>query len=201
MPLLSLASLPFKMVRNFKKLLLCLVVVQTLSFVMHPVSISRGRALWSTTQQDVLTLSLEKPLGLVLEEVEEGEPKGVFVLEVSEEGAAAPHKEEIVGLQVATVMNEDVSNLIFDDVMDKLINAPSPVSIEFFKKLEEEKPEFEVGTEVTIEVLLEDGKKSSVQAKVGDNLRLVLLENDIEVYKGLKQKLGNCGGSGQCVST
>jgi hypothetical protein len=168
---------------------------------MHPVSISRGRALWSTTQQDVLTLSLEKPLGLVLEEVEEGEPKGVFVLEVSEEGAAAPHKEEIVGLQVATVMNEDVSNLIFDDVMDKLINAPSPVSIEFFKKLEEEKPEFEVGTEVTIEVLLEDGKKSSVQAKVGDNLRLVLLENDIEVYKGLKQKLGNCGGSGQCVST
>jgi hypothetical protein len=187
------------MVGNFKKLLLCLGVVQTLSFVMHPVYISRGRALWSTTQIDVLTLSLEKPLGIVLEEVEEGEPKGVFVLEVSEEGAAAPHKEEIMGLKVATVANEDVSNLIFDDVMDKLINAPSPVSVEFFKKLEEAKPEFEVGTEVTIEVL-EDGKKINVQAKVGDNLRQVLLENDIEVYKGLKQKLGNCGGGGQCVS-
>jgi hypothetical protein len=188
------------MIRNFQKLLLCLGVVQTLSFVMHPVSTSRGRALWSTTQQEILTLSLEKPLGLNLEEVEEGQPKGVFVLEVSEEGSAAPHKEEIVGLKVATVMNEDVSNLIFDDVMDKLINAPSPVSLEFFKKVEEKKAEFAVGTMVTIEVLLEDGKSTNVQAKVGDNLRTVLLENDIEVYKGLKQKLGNCGGQGQCVS-
>lgn len=193
------SALQFRMIGNFEKLVLCLCIVQTLSFMTNPVSISRGPALLSTTQKDVLTLSLEKPLGIVLEEVEEGEPKGVFVLEVSEEGAAAPHKDIIVGLKVASVMNEDVSSLIFDDVMEKLINAPSPVSVEFLKKSEEEKPEFAVGTEVTIAVL-EDGKETNVQAKVGDNLRQVLLENDIEVYKGLKQKLGNCGGGGQCVS-
>jgi ferredoxin len=52
---------------------------------------------------------------------------------------------------------------------------------------------------VTIAVLEEGGKETSIEAKVGDNLRKVLLENNIEVYKGLKKKLGNCGGGGQCT--
>jgi hypothetical protein len=125
----------------------------------------------------------------------------VYVLELSEEGSAAKFKDQLLGLKISAVMNEDVSNLVFDDVMEKLIDAPSPVSVEFLKEqsIEDAQPEFEVGTQVTIEVL-DDGKSSSINANVGDNLRKVLLENDIEVYKGLKQKLGNCGGGGQCVS-
>jgi ferredoxin len=34
---------------------------------------------------------------------------------------------------------------------------------------------------------------------VGDNLRKTLLsDGNIELYRGLKKKLGNCGGGGQC---
>lgn len=128
--------------------------------------------------------------------VEEGEPQGVYVLELSDEGSAAEFKDQVLGMKLSTVMSEDVSSLLFDEVMEKLIEAPSPVSIEFLstkEASEEVQPEFEVGTQVTIEVL-EEGKSISIEAKVGDNLRKTLLENEIEVYKGLKQKLGNCGG-------
>jgi ferredoxin len=58
---------------------------------------------------------------------------------------------------------------------------------------------FPVGTPVTIAVLEEGKPQTSIEAKVGDNLRQVLLDNKIEVYKGLKKKLGNCGGGGQCT--
>jgi ferredoxin len=92
-------------------------------------------------------------------------------------------------------MNEDVSNLFFDEVMKKLIDAPSPVSVSFLKK--DENGTLNVGTPVKINVI--DGDKEvTIDANVGDNLRQVLLDNDFEVYKGLKQKLGNCGGGGQC---
>ena len=154
-------------------------------------------------EQGVLSLDLEKPLGMILEEVEEGQPKGVFVLELAEEGSAAASefKDQLVGLKVSSVQGEDVTQLAFDDVMDKLINAPSPVSLELLSNEESgnAEPDFAVGTPVTITVLEDDGKEIPVEAKVGDNLRQVLLENNVEVYKGLKQKLGNCGGAGQCT--
>jgi ferredoxin len=163
----------------------------------------------NNVQQEVLAVSLEKPLGMILEEMEEGQPKGVFVLELADTGSAAASefKDRLVGSKVIMVMGEDVTSLSFDDVMEKLINAPSPVSLEVSsdqevaneeEEEEEAEPQFELGTPVTISVL-EDGKETAIEAKVGDNLRQVLLENNIEVYKGLKKKLGNCGGSGQCT--
>lgn len=186
---------------------MALGLFQCLSFVTKPLfgSVPPKQHLFSSSadvEQGVLSVSLEKPLGMILEEVEEGQPIGVFVLELAEEGSAAASefKDQLVGLKLATVMGEDVTNLVFDEIMDKLIGASSPVSLEF--ELEptagEKEPEFEVGTTVTITVL-EDGKENAIEAKVGDNLRQVLLANNIEVYKGLKKKLGNCGGGGQCT--
>lgn len=170
--------------------------VEILSFApkqIVPAHISIG--LFSTTKNDIISFSLEKPLGMILEEVAEGEPKGVYVLELAEKGSATSFPE-IVGLQLETVMGEDVSNLLFDDVMEKLANAPSPVSISFLRD-SGNSGILEAGTPVKINVI--DGEKVvAVDAKVGDNLRQVLLDNDLEVYKGLKQKLGNCGGGGQC---
>jgi len=159
------------------------------------VSFSRGNELSSATEGEALSLSLEKPLGMMLEEVAEGEPKGVYVLELAEEGSATSFPE-IVGLQLGTVMNEDVCNLSFDNVMTKLVDAPSPVSLSFVKK-EEKVAAFAVGTDVKIKVI-DGGKDATINAKVGDNLRQILFDNDFEVYKGLKQKMGNCGGGGQC---
>ena len=58
---------------------------------------------------------------------------------------------------------------------------------------------FEAGTAVQIKVIQEGVDDKTIDAKVGDNLRKTLLDNKVELYRGLKKKLGNCGGGGQCT--
>merc|ERR1712127_576332 len=99
--------------------------------------------------------------------------------------------------------------MVFDDVMDCIINAPEFVSISFevpivaasavVEESVEEVSSFDVGTVVTIRVKQEGNADKAIEAKVGDNLRKTLLENNVELYRGLKKKLGNCGGGGQCT--
>jgi ferredoxin len=157
----------------------------------------------------VEVLTLEKPLGLVLEEVVENEPRGVYVREVSDSGSARPHRSTIVGLAVRSVQGRDVARLRFDQVMDVIARAPSPLSMEFAPLQKEADDQdktdddaggpLPVGTPVTLTVLLDgNGKQSlAVEAKVGDNLRKTLLDSGVEVYTGF-QNIGNCGGAGQC---
>ena len=153
---------------------------------------------------------------MILEEVEEGAPQGVFVMELAEDGsaAAAPEKDAIVGSTLAKVMGEDVTILGFDDVMEKIINAPSPVDLELLVEAAEpadteaaetaddteveEDTGFALGTVVTVVVQRDGELDLSIEAKVGDNLRKTLLDNQVEVYRGFKAKIGNCGGGGQC---
>jgi ferredoxin len=52
---------------------------------------------------------------------------------------------------------------------------------------------------VTINVIQEGKPDMAIDAKVGDNLRKVLLENNVELYRGLKKKTMNCNGNGQCT--
>jgi ferredoxin len=93
--------------------------------------------------------------------------------------------------------------MTFDEVMDCIINAPSPVNIAFEVDGEDdassEEPSFALGTTVSIKVIQEGNPDQTIEAKVGDNLRKTLLDNKVEVYRGLKKKLGNCGGGGQCT--
>ena len=171
----------------------------------------------TTLFASLLSLELEKPLGILLEEVEEGHPMGVKVEELSDAGSAAAseYADQLVGLKVASVCGEDVTAISFDDVMDKIIDAPSPVQIAFevedgadadagaeadeaAEAAAPAEPQFAVGETVTITVI-QDGAETEIQGRVGDNLRKTLLDNNIEVYRGLKQKLGNCGGAGQCT--
>lgn len=163
----------------------------------------------TTTNNELLTLSLEKPLGMILEEVEENAPMGVKVEELSDAGSAyaSPYRDTLIGLKVAEVMGEDCRSLAFDDVMDKLINAPSPVSIgleplDGITSTEPAEPisDYDIGTIVTLKVLQEGEEPLTISdARVGDNLRKTLLDNNVELYRGLKKKLGNCGGGGQCT--
>ena len=147
----------------------------------------------------VVEVSLDKPLGMILEEVEEGTAKGVTVTGLREDGSAisSDFKDQLVGLRLVSVMGKSVTNLMFDDVMGAIIDAPSPVTLELQSvddnaEMTKEAPEqYPVGTVVSIKVLDERGDETVVEARVGDNLRFVLLQNNIEVYKGLKQKLGN----------
>lgn len=164
----------------------------------------------SSNTEQLLDLSLEKPLGLLLEEVEEGQPKGVKVEELSEAGSAyaSDYASDLVGLKVARVMDQDVTSLSFDDVMDCIIEAPSPVQISFEYDMTSSSSDneeglvaavsFAIGTPVSLQVI-QDSTTKTINAKVGDNLRKTLLDNNIELYKGLKKKLGNCGGGGQCT--
>jgi ferredoxin len=144
-----------------------------------------------------------------LEEVQEGQAQGVYVMELSDEGSAAGN-HQLVGLILATVNGRDVTAMDFDAVMASLVEASSPVALEFVmpnnnegKKDEEEDTTsismFDIGTIITLKVLEDDGSETIVEAKVGDNLRKTLLDNNVPVYKGLKQTLGNCGGAGQCT--
>mmetsp|Transcript_17771 Transcript_17771/g.27643 ORF Transcript_17771/g.27643 Transcript_17771/m.27643 type:complete len:234 (-) Transcript_17771:144-845(-) len=143
-----------------------------------------------------LSLTLEKPLGLILEEVEEGVAAGVKVEEVGDVGSAASCGQELVGRRILKVGDTDVSCCAFDDVMGQIIDAPSPVVIEFDGP---GLPAFEIGTDVGITVIQEGKEAITLPAKVGDNLRKVLLDNKVELYRGMKKKLGNCGGGGQCT--
>merc|ERR1712157_334754 len=137
----------------------------------------------------------------------EDEAEGVYVQSVNEGGSAFKYAEKILGLKLSNVMDVDVTKITFDEVMEKIISAPSAVTIDFELKddVEEEvvvvekNIRLEVGTDVLIKVLQDGKPESIVEAKVGDNLRKKLLENKCELYKGLKKKLGNCGGSGQCT--
>ena len=104
-------------------------------------------------------------------------------------------------------MNDDVSRITFDQVMDKIINAPSVVSIDFVvingaevmddddEAMDDDNVEvindYEIGTDVVIKVIQDGKPESIIEAKVGDNLRKTLLENNVELYRGLKKKLGN----------
>lgn len=189
-------------------------LLSTAASVRSPPSLAlyMSEAAAATTNNNknaILSLTLEKPLGMILEEVEEGQASGVYVLELAEEGSAAGN-DQLIGLTLATVQGQDVTSLSFDAVMDTLVEASSPVALEFLTTTTtttttdgdgaaEDTVEFEVGTTVTIKVLEDDGSETLVQAKVGDNLRKTLLDNKVQVYKGLKQTLGNCGGAGQCT--
>jgi ferredoxin len=156
----------------------------------------------------VVSLSLTKPLGMVLEEVEESQPMGVYVQSVSETGSAHLHREKILGSTLVRVDGQDVTRLGFDQVIEAVAKAPSPVEIEFGSPppsssggaATSPSTSLPIGTPVTIVVL--GGKGSGpnaveIRAKVGDNLRKTMLENGVEVYEGF-QNLGNCGGAGQC---
>jgi hypothetical protein len=63
-----------------------------------------------------LSLSLEKPLGMILEEVEEGAPKGVYVVALNEEGSAfkSDLRGRLVGMALKSVMSTTVSSMRFD---------------------------------------------------------------------------------------
>jgi ferredoxin len=186
----------------------------------------------------ILSLQLEKPLGLILEEADDHSSSttggGVIVTQVNEGGSAynSPNSALLPTSKVIKVNGRDVSNMSFDDVMDVIVDANSPLDIQFAlmdvpttetsssssssssggavqsntvtaATTEEVQvvPQYEIGTIVSIRVEQPDNNKPPItlQARVGDNLRKTLLSNkDIELYRGLKKKLGNCGGGGQC---
>jgi len=166
----------------------------------------------TTTTTTTIDIALPKPLGLILEEVQEGQAAGCYVLEVTESGSAAPYADQITSGKLATVMTEDVTALGFEDVMATILNAPddrvelsfvveSTTTTTITKDTESTtSSNYAVGDPVQVVVQRPNEEDDLVlDARVGDNLRTVLLDGGFAVYQGLKQTLGNCGGAGQCT--
>lgn len=205
-----------------------LSIYPSYSFVTPIIATPTNKQLTSTSillMADILSLTLTKPLGLILEESEDT-PGGVIVTQVNEGGSAfaSPSKESLISSKIASVNGKDVSALSFDDVMNVIIEADTTLEIDFslpegsastvvaaaesldetaaVKEEEESTLSYDIGQQVTIIVQQpsETNKPEiTLTAKVGDNLRKTLLANkEIELYRGLKKKLGNCGGGGQC---
>lgn len=170
------------------------------SLPAQPPAIPRGGA---------AGISLEKPLGLLLEERDDGGP-GAVVAGVAEEGSAVPLFEsgEIrAGQALGTVAGVDVSGMGFDDVMDVLIGAESPLEIAFADAEEEGETEegegeegLPQGTPVSVTVTKGGAPLDlGVTAAVGDVLLKRLKEAKAPVYTGMA-KMTNCGGMGQCLT-
>ncbi len=70
----------------------------------------------SSSLHAYLNLELEKPLGIILEEMEEGGSEGVKVEELSDAGSAyaSQYRDQLVGLKIAKVMDNDVTSKFSD---------------------------------------------------------------------------------------
>ena len=163
-------------------------------------------------------VTLEKPLGLVLEENTADANDGLYVADILDSGSACKNADVMalqlgVSLQLKEVAGVDVTALGFDDVMELIGDAASPVRLTFEGDGAPEESSF-----LDDEAPADDGAASSsadddaatcamtvvgpkgeatVVAEKGANLRAALLGDKQAVYS-FQGTLMNCNGGGQC---
>ena len=158
-------------------------------------------------------VTLEKPLGLVLEENTADAADGLYVADILDSGSACKNADVRVSLQLQSVDGVDVTALGFDDVMELIGDAASPVRLTFEGDGAPEESSF-----LDDEAPADDGAASSsadddaatcamtvvgpkgeatVVAEKGANLRAALLGDKQAVYS-FQGTLMNCNGGGQC---
>ena len=183
---------PFQRKTMLIRALFLSLALSTVHAFVAPLSGSHrpSTAMPSTQIDTTLHLELTKPLGLILEQAD---TCGVFVAQVNEEGSAATHKSDILNMKLLTVGTTDVTSENLETVMELIGATDEPVHLEFQSILPK-------GTPVSLTLQDDNGQElQQINAKVGDNLRQTLLDNNVEVYVGFKQKGFNCGGAGQCT--
>ena len=101
----------------------------------HAVSpIPRARARLCAQQEivpEIVPVSLPKPLGLALEEVAQDEAKGVLCSQLLPDGSAAASGAVWPGDVLLYIGEKDVQTATFEETMDALLAAPSPVDLVF----------------------------------------------------------------------
>lgn len=131
-----------------------------------------------------ISVVLEKPLGLLLEEDEN--EKGVYVKEILDSGSAASCDEINEGWRVVSAGGIECAELNLEQVMAAIGSAPSPVELRL------------KSTTCLLKIVDPDKGSTFVSAQIGDNLRTVLLQSGAKIYD-FKGVLTNCNGGGQCV--
>lgn len=138
-----------------------------------------------------MSVTLPKPLGAVLQEAPAtaSGPAGVKVEDLNEGGSAFDTLKK--GDKLTSIMGTDVSTSDFDAVMELLIAAPEEVELNILRTVLVRKPR--VPSALTV-----DGEV--VQVTKGVIMRTAIQEKGLEVHKGAKAKMSQCGGAGQCAS-
>ena len=75
-------------------------------------------------------VSLDKPLGIVLEENVRDAPEGLYVAEIDSDGSASASDIKVDD-RLDAVNGVDTTSMGFDDIMDLIVDAPSPVRLQF----------------------------------------------------------------------
>jgi ferredoxin len=154
-------------------------------------------------------VTLEKPLGLVLEENTADGADGLYVAEITDSGSACKNADVMalqlgVSLQLQSVDGVDVTALGFDDVMELIGDAASPVRLTFegdgapgeSSFLDDDAPADDDAATCAMTVVGPKGE-ATVVAEKGANLRAALLGDKQAVYS-FQGTLMNCNGGGQC---
>jgi len=188
-------------------------------------------ALNSSSSSTIISMTLEKPMGIILTEVIENEPNGVLISDINPTGSAykSPYNSQFIGSKIISINQVNVEQMMFDDIMQLIISSESPIHLSILPQQSSSSDVDNVETAttacensvaapstistvtdvqplstgtvvpLTISFMGEESKNTILNVKVGDNLRKTLLDNNIELYRGWKKKLGNCGGAGQCT--
>mmetsp|Transcript_12031 Transcript_12031/g.11678 ORF Transcript_12031/g.11678 Transcript_12031/m.11678 type:complete len:241 (-) Transcript_12031:61-783(-) len=137
-------------------------------------------------------ISLMKPFGLSLEEVEENGRKGVLVDEIND-GNAKKSGKVYKGLFLVSADEKDLKYKDFDTILDVLRNSKEdePVNLVFVDL----RNVYRGPAVLTVEI--PNQKNVLINSLKGQNMRNVLMGAGVNVY-GDRAKLVNCGGSGQC---
>jgi ferredoxin len=134
-----------------------------------------------------VSVTLTKPLGAVLEECK---PSGVRVEELQEGGSAAETGLLRKGDRLLSVQSTDVREASFDQVMGLLVEAAEDVELKVVRTNIVRKPR-------VVPKLAVDGADMGAVVK-GTILRTAIIDAGVEVHRGLKAKMSQCGGNGQC---
>jgi ferredoxin len=143
-------------------------------------------------KSNFLYVSVKKPLGIAIEEIEEGKPRGVYISDVGEGNAKATN-QIYKGQFIVAINGEDVKYSDFDTIMTLLSSHPSDKPMELtlidIRAINR-------GPAI-LTVVLADGTERRIETVKGTLLRPLLLQCNIPIYEG-GAKLTNCGGGGSC---
>lgn len=141
-----------------------------------------------------ISITVPRPLGISLEEVEENAARGVVITEVQKDGNAMTTGKVRKGLFLVEANNIDVKYKTFDAIMDIFSATPEGenVNLTFID------PRDVFNGPAEIVVKQQDGKAPlTIKALKGQNLRKILLEANVPIY-GDRAKFTNCGGGMSC---
>ena len=154
-------------------------------------------------KKDFVTISINKPLGLDLEEAADGKDCGVVIAELTEGGNAAKTQRLARGMFLKYADNVDVGNMGFDEIIGIIKAVPEGKAVDLVFIYPNDVFNGPAILEVTMPITYDAQtgeairKVKQITCKKGQMLRDVLLDNRIDLYD-MRGKATNCGGAGQC---